>query len=183
MVLCSLCKPWVSFLPLLCVSWILNLFIEHVFFLTDEDPRITDQTLNVSQLEKVHTVVPAPSLGAGQQNLWPSPIWEVPPTNKKMPPLKDFRLTKALVQQRVKDNVVIVTFGNYAFMDFILTWVKQLTDLGISNLLVGECCRFSSFLFCRVILFRFAVIPCWKCIIQHTINYLTIYFVKMGLES
>ena len=55
-----------------------------------------------------------------------------------MPPLSDFRLTKALVQQRVKDNVVIVTFGNYAFMDFILTWVKQLRDLEVSNFLVGE---------------------------------------------
>ncbi|KAJ6937961.1 hypothetical protein NC652_012292 [Populus alba x Populus x berolinensis] len=39
--------------------------------------------------------------------------------------------------QRVKDNVIIVTFGNYAFMDFILSWVKHLTDLGLSNLLVG----------------------------------------------
>lgn len=55
-----------------------------------------------------------------------------------MPPLKDFRLTKELVRQRVKDNAIIVTFGNYAFMDFILTWVKQLTDLGVSNFLVGE---------------------------------------------
>lgn len=54
-----------------------------------------------------------------------------------MPPLKTFQLTKQLVHKRVKDNVIIVTFGNYAFMDFILTWVKHLTDLGLSNLLVG----------------------------------------------
>ncbi|XP_057250909.1 arabinosyltransferase XEG113 isoform X2 [Beta vulgaris subsp. vulgaris] len=54
-----------------------------------------------------------------------------------MPPLKSFRLTKELVEKRVKDNIIIVTFGNYAFMDFILTWVKCLTDLGLSNLLVG----------------------------------------------
>ncbi|CAL1373844.1 unnamed protein product [Linum trigynum] len=65
------------------------------------------------------------------------PIWEVPPQNSEMPPLEAFKLTKELVQQRVKDNVVVVTFGNYAFMDFILTWVKHLTDLGVSNLLVG----------------------------------------------
>ncbi|EXC31691.1 hypothetical protein L484_008781 [Morus notabilis] len=65
------------------------------------------------------------------------PIWEAPSRTKKMPPLKSFRLTKELVQQRVKDNVVIVTFGNYAFMDFILTWVKHLTDLNLSNILVG----------------------------------------------
>ncbi|TKY58434.1 Reticulon protein [Spatholobus suberectus] len=82
----------------------------------------------------VHTV-PTPS--PGPQNEWTRSIWDVPPPNKRMPPLKDFRLTKALVQQMVKDNVVIVTFGNYAFMDFILTWVKQLTDLGVSNFLVG----------------------------------------------
>ncbi|XP_021753941.1 arabinosyltransferase XEG113-like isoform X1 [Chenopodium quinoa] len=64
------------------------------------------------------------------------PIWESP-KSKKMPPLDSFRLTKELVEERVKDNVIIVTFGNYAFMDFILTWVKHLTDLGLSNLLVG----------------------------------------------
>ncbi|KNA24990.1 hypothetical protein SOVF_010650 [Spinacia oleracea] len=65
------------------------------------------------------------------------PIWEPPPKSKKMPPIDSFRLRKELVEQRVKDNTIIVTFGNYAFMDFILTWVKHLTDLGLSNLLVG----------------------------------------------
>uniref|UniRef100_A0A2P2MFP3 Uncharacterized protein MANES_17G001100 n=1 Tax=Rhizophora mucronata TaxID=61149 RepID=A0A2P2MFP3_RHIMU len=65
------------------------------------------------------------------------PVWEVPARNSKMPPLSTFRLTKQLVQQRVKDNVIIITFGNHAFRDFILTWVKHLTDLGLSNLLVG----------------------------------------------
>lgn len=64
-------------------------------------------------------------------------IWD-PPRTQKMPPLNTFRLTKELVQQRVKDNVIIVTFGNYAFMDFILTWVKHLTDLHLSNFLVGK---------------------------------------------
>ncbi|KAJ9549635.1 hypothetical protein OSB04_022178 [Centaurea solstitialis] len=65
------------------------------------------------------------------------PIWEKPPPGSKMPPLETFRLTKELVQERVKDNVIVATFGNYAFMDFILTWVKHLTDLGVENLLVG----------------------------------------------
>ncbi|CAJ1941993.1 unnamed protein product [Sphenostylis stenocarpa] len=102
--------------------------------LSSEDTRASDQTLNVSRSEMVHTV-PTPS--SGPQDEWPRSIWDVPPTNKRMPPLKDFRLTKALIQQRVKDNVVIVTFGNYAFMDFILTWVKQLRDLEVSNFLVG----------------------------------------------
>jgi len=66
------------------------------------------------------------------------PIWEPPPRSKGMPPVESFRLTKELVGERVKDNIIIVTFGNYAFMDFILGWVKHLTDLGLSNLLVGE---------------------------------------------
>lgn len=55
-----------------------------------------------------------------------------------MPSPETFRLSKELVQQRAKDNIIIVTFGNYAFMDFILGWVKHLTDLGLSNLLVGK---------------------------------------------
>lgn len=54
-----------------------------------------------------------------------------------MPPLETFKLTKELVEQRVKDNVIVVTFGNFAFMDFILTWVKRLADMGVDNLLVG----------------------------------------------
>lgn len=66
------------------------------------------------------------------------PIWEVPPAGSKMPDLETFKLSKELVQERVIDNIVIVTFGNYAFMDFILTWVKHLTDMGVENLLVGK---------------------------------------------
>ncbi|KAL8201177.1 hypothetical protein R6Q57_012516 [Mikania cordata] len=65
------------------------------------------------------------------------PIWEMPPPGSKMPPLETIRLTKEMVQERVKDDVIIATFGNYAFKDFILTWVKHLTDLGVENLLVG----------------------------------------------
>ncbi|KAL7164621.1 hypothetical protein ACSBR2_040504 [Camellia fascicularis] len=76
---------------------------------------------------------PAPQ----SQNKLRKPIWEVPPSGSKMPPLKTFRLTKDLVQKRVKDNIIIMTFGNYAFMDFILTWVKHLTDFGLDNILVG----------------------------------------------
>ncbi|GFZ16298.1 xyloglucanase 113 [Actinidia rufa] len=92
-----------------------------------------DQTPNSTQPTAVSVVlVPAPQ----PQSKLMKPIWEVPP-GSKMPPLKTFRLTKELVQQRVKDNIVVVTFGNYAFMDFILTWVKHLTDLGLDNVLVG----------------------------------------------
>lgn len=64
-------------------------------------------------------------------------IWDPPPKGTKMPRIETFRLTKRLVEERVKDNVILVTFGNYAFMDFILNWVKHLTDLGVYNLLVG----------------------------------------------
>lgn len=93
-----------------------------------------EQPLNFSPpatVGKVGVLAPVP-----QSTLMP-PIWQVPPRTEKMPPLKAFQLSKELFQQRVKDNVIIVTFGNYAFMDFILTWVKHLTDLGLSNLLVG----------------------------------------------
>ncbi|THG23092.1 hypothetical protein TEA_013171 [Camellia sinensis var. sinensis] len=93
-----------------------------------------DQLPNSSQLTTVGVVLsPAPQ----SQNKLRKPIWEVPPSGSKMPPLKTFRLTKGLVQKRVKDNIIIMTFGNYAFMDFILTWVKHLTDLGLDNILVG----------------------------------------------
>lgn len=66
------------------------------------------------------------------------PTWTVPPAGSKMPDLETFKLSKELVQERVIDNIVVVTFGNYAFMDFILTWVKHLTDMGVENLLVGK---------------------------------------------
>ncbi|KAE9613214.1 putative nucleotide-diphospho-sugar transferase [Lupinus albus] len=99
-----------------------------------EEPHLTDQILNVSQSKTVHAVSSPPP---EPQNVWTRPTFDVPPHNKKMPPLESFRLTKELVQQRVKDNIIIVTFGNYAFMDFILTWVKHLTELGLTNYLVG----------------------------------------------
>lgn len=96
-----------------------------------------DQGPNVSQRTDWGAVPAPPPKSPKSQNMWTRPIWEAPPRGEKRPSLKAFQLTKTLVEQRVKDNVIIVTFGNYAFMDFILTWVKHLTDLGISNLLVG----------------------------------------------
>ncbi|XP_047178982.1 arabinosyltransferase XEG113-like isoform X1 [Vigna umbellata] len=114
-------------------AWLSSISIDNGFA-GEDTTRVTDQTQNVSRSATV-PIVPTPFSGA--QNERPRSIWDIPPTNKRMPPLSDFRLTKALVQQRVKDNVVIVTFGNYAFMDFILTWVKQLRNLEVSNFLVG----------------------------------------------
>ncbi|KAH8509867.1 hypothetical protein Peur_051609 [Populus x canadensis] len=100
-----------------------------------DNTRHVDQSSNFSK----PTTLAAGSLPptSNLQTMQIKPIWEPPPHGTKFPPLKTFRLTKQLVQQRVKDNVIIVTFGNYAFMDFILSWVKHLTDLGLSNLLVG----------------------------------------------
>ncbi|KAJ0824601.1 putative nucleotide-diphospho-sugar transferase [Helianthus annuus] len=86
---------------------------------------------NISQHVTPSSPTPRPQIGKLK------PIWEAPPPGSKMPPLETFRLTKELVQERVKDNVIVATFGNYAFLDFILTWVKHLTDLGVENLLVG----------------------------------------------
>ncbi|XP_050232791.1 arabinosyltransferase XEG113 [Mercurialis annua] len=116
--------------PSSSLSWVSSPPLSHI-----------DGPANVSQ----ETPLPLPSpptasvSGRNQEksNVLEKPIWEIPPPNSKMPPLKSFRLTKELVEQRVKDNVIIVTFGNFAFMDFILTWVKHLSDLGLSNLLVG----------------------------------------------
>ncbi|KAL0302513.1 UNVERIFIED_CONTAM: Arabinosyltransferase [Sesamum angustifolium] len=79
----------------------------------------------------------APDPASVPESKFLKPLWKVPPPGSKMPPLETFKLTKELVQQRVKDNIIVVTFGNFAFMDFILTWVKHLSDMGIDNLLVG----------------------------------------------
>ncbi|KAM0935261.1 putative nucleotide-diphospho-sugar transferase [Dioscorea sansibarensis] len=70
------------------------------------------------------------------QNILTKAIWEVP-VDKKMPDPKVFQLTKEMVEYRAKDKVIIVTFGNFAFMDFILNWVRHLTELNVFNLLVG----------------------------------------------
>ncbi|KAF1873770.1 hypothetical protein Lal_00029475 [Lupinus albus] len=113
-----------------------NHFIPYFFssISSYENHHFKDPVLNTSQSAAVH-IVPTPFLGL--QNVWPKSIWDVPPHDKKMPPLTTFWLTKTMVQERVKDNVIIMVFGNYALMDFTLTWVKKLTDLGISNFLVG----------------------------------------------
>eukprot|EP00250_Pteridium_aquilinum_P008747 c18180_g1_i1 orf=861-2705(-) len=65
------------------------------------------------------------------------PIWEKPPANSAMPPTKVFGLTKQMVASRAQNNLVIVTFANHAFLDFVLTWVKHLTEMNIFNILVG----------------------------------------------
>lgn len=86
------------------------------------------------QHESNASLISNPSLE--QESKFTGGIWEVP-AGDKMPDLKEFRLTKEMVERRTMDNVIIVTFGNYAFMDFVLTWVGHLTDLNVFNLLVG----------------------------------------------
>ncbi|XP_065035387.1 arabinosyltransferase XEG113-like [Musa acuminata AAA Group] len=107
-------------------------------------------------LSSVYTSSPAVGAGdGGNEKYFPSPkvtgtprlqrepsdmftraIWDVP-VDSKMPDMKSFLLTKEMVKHRAKDNIIIVTFGNHAFLDFILNWVKHLTDLNIFNILVG----------------------------------------------
>lgn len=74
---------------------------------------------------------------AARENFLTRAIWDLPSPDLKIPGLASFRLTREMVGYRAKDNVIIVTFGNYAFMDFILNWVRHLTDLNVFNLLVG----------------------------------------------
>lgn len=90
------------------------------------------------------------------QNILTKAIWEVP-VDKKMPDPKVFQLTKEMVEYRAKDNVIIITFGNFAFMDFILNWVRHLTELNVFNLLVGNFLSFLEVCFppCKMFLLWF----------------------------
>ncbi|XWS62279.1 hypothetical protein CRYUN_Cryun07bG0196600 [Craigia yunnanensis] len=99
-------------------------------------PPLSQNGVSLSSGQSINISLPTATASRPGSNQLRS-IWEAPARTSKMPPLKSFRLTKELVGERAKDNVIVVTFGNFAFMDFILTWVKHLTDLGISNLLVG----------------------------------------------
>ncbi|URD78485.1 Nucleotide-diphospho-sugar transferase [Musa troglodytarum] len=81
-------------------------------------------------------VTRTPKLQREPSDMFTRAIWDVP-VDSKMPDLKSFQLTKEMVKQHAKDNIIIVTFGNHAFLDFILNWVKHLTDLNIFNILVG----------------------------------------------
>ncbi|KAG6548562.1 hypothetical protein Mapa_010050 [Marchantia paleacea] len=65
------------------------------------------------------------------------PIWVVPSAGSKLPSREAFALRKEMVEFRAKKNVIVVTFANHAFMGFVLSWVKSLTDDGVTNILVG----------------------------------------------
>ncbi|CAI7875462.1 unnamed protein product [Closterium sp. NIES-54] len=64
-------------------------------------------------------------------------IWEKPPAGSAVPARGEFALRREMVEQRQHDGVVVVTFANHAFLDFVLNWVRHLTDLGVYNILVG----------------------------------------------
>ncbi|CAI5503493.1 unnamed protein product, partial [Closterium sp. Naga37s-1] len=64
-------------------------------------------------------------------------IWEKPPPGSAVPARAEFALRREMVEQRQREGVVVVTFANHAFLDFVLNWVRHLTDLGVHNILVG----------------------------------------------
>ncbi|CAI5935012.1 unnamed protein product [Closterium sp. NIES-64] len=64
-------------------------------------------------------------------------IWEKPPPGSAVPARAEFALRREMVEQRQREGVVVVTFANHAFLDFVLNWVRHLTDLGVHNILIG----------------------------------------------
>ncbi|CAL9195932.1 unnamed protein product [Musa hybrid cultivar] len=97
---------------------------------------IVSMILNLRSFFFFLTVTGTPRLQREPSDMFTRAIWDVP-VDSKMPDMKSFLLTKEMVKHRAKDNIIIVTFGNHAFLDFILNWVKHLTDLNIFNILVG----------------------------------------------
>jgi hypothetical protein len=67
-------------------------------------------------------------------------IWERPEAGSKMPARGEFTLRRELVEFWARDNTVVVTFANFAFLDFTTNWVRHLTDLNVDNILVGKQC-------------------------------------------
>lgn len=46
-------------------------------------------------------------------------------------------LTKEFVGKYARDNLIVVTWANHAYLDFVLNWAGHLRDLGVTNFLVG----------------------------------------------
>lgn len=65
------------------------------------------------------------------------PIWEKPPQDAPTPKKEEFALRREMVEFRASNNVIVVTFANFAFMDFVTNWVRHLTEEGVFNILVG----------------------------------------------
>ncbi|VAH91805.1 unnamed protein product [Triticum turgidum subsp. durum] len=110
--------------------------VSAVFFLLSFSS-ITAPALPFPVVVTTTTNLSALSTTAQPETMYNRPIWRPPARGSRMPSPRAFRLTRDMVRARARDGVIVVTFGNYAFMDFILTWVRHLTGLGVDNLLVG----------------------------------------------
>lgn len=72
-----------------------------------------------------------PLLEALKHKVWAKPKGTV------IPKKEEFSLRREMVEFRAQNNVIVVTFANFAFMDFVTNWVRHLTDNGVFNILVG----------------------------------------------
>ena len=57
-----------------------------------------------------------------------SPIFDMP---------EDNQLTAELVDHYAEDNVVMVTWANNHYYDFVSNWVRNVRKCGVSNFMVG----------------------------------------------
>lgn len=104
-------------------------------------PDDTNTSAEKKRKEKVEHVTNRSATGNSKSALQEElkkPIWEVPLAGSKLPSREAFALRKEMVEFRAKKNVIVVTFANHAFMGFVLSWVKSLTDDGVTNILVGN---------------------------------------------
>jgi hypothetical protein len=62
------------------------------------------------------------------------------PGQERMPTVD---LTAALARNRSRDGIVIVTWANYAYLDFLRNWVHHLNLLDVDNFLIGAPLSFS----------------------------------------
>eukprot|EP00246_Nothoceros_aenigmaticus_P016530 TRINITY_DN757_c0_g1_i1.p1 TRINITY_DN757_c0_g1~~TRINITY_DN757_c0_g1_i1.p1 ORF type:complete len:449 (+),score=91.46 TRINITY_DN757_c0_g1_i1:200-1546(+) len=92
--------------------------------LEDQEPDFTIKQDEFAAVSRVH-------------ELLRKPIWEAPAPGTQFPAKEEFRLTKEMADFRAEKKVVVVTFSNHAFMDFVLNWVKHLTEVKVYNILVG----------------------------------------------
>ncbi|CAD6341781.1 unnamed protein product [Miscanthus lutarioriparius] len=110
--------------------------VSALFFLLSSSSSLSAPTLPLPAAAIAGANLSAPT-PAQPETMYNRPIWKPPPRRARMPSPRAFRLTRDMVAARARDGVIVVTFGNYAFLDFILTWGRHLTDLGVDNLLVG----------------------------------------------
>ncbi|KAL6839539.1 hypothetical protein ACP4OV_030809 [Aristida adscensionis] len=115
--------------------------VSALFFLLSSFSTLSAPPLPLSlSLSPAAVAAPPGNLSAAapqRETLYNRPIWKPPPRGERMPPPRAFRLSRAMVRARARGGAIVVTFGNHAFLDFILTWARHLTDLGVENLLVG----------------------------------------------